>query len=88
MGTYKLVSNTMLKDVLGPRWRGALALDSIEAPSKIIELAEDLSQTALDLRELTLEQCDQLMKFAARHDCSLTARSDALQECSMRDARP
>jgi hypothetical protein len=85
---YKLFSNTMLQDVRALRGRRALALDPIETPGEVVELAEDLPQATLDLRELTLEQGDQLMELAARHECSLTARSRALQECSMRDACP
>jgi hypothetical protein len=85
--TCNLLSNTTLQDNLALRGgRRTLALDPIEAPSEIIELTEDLSQATLDLRELPLEQGDQLMEFATRHDCSLTARSGELQECPMRDA--
>jgi hypothetical protein len=83
--TYGLVSKGTLKAIRTIGGRRSLALDSIEAPSEIFEVPEDLSQAPLELRELALEQRDQLMEFAARHQCSLTARSRELQECSMRD---
>ena len=55
MDTYRPLSNRTLQDILRLGCRGAAALDSIEASSEILELAEDLSQAALDLRELTLK---------------------------------
>lgn len=61
----------MVYGALALRGRRALAFDPIETPSEIIELAEDLSQATLDLRELTLQQGDQLMEFSARHTALL-----------------
>jgi hypothetical protein len=55
--------------------RGDL-LEPIQTPRDLVELAEHLAQAPVDLRELTLEERDQLVELSARHSVSFTRALD------------
>jgi hypothetical protein len=82
--TYELVSTFLLQVHLATRRRGQ-TLDPLKTAPKLLALADDLPQPAIELDELTLQQRDQLMELRTRHACFLIARPRRVQECAERD---